>query len=83
VREQVLGHQHRRPALPRAGEVLAGPAGQELAAIRPRARLARFEATVEVAPAAATRPDLLPLLGLAWFTLVAMRSHPVVAGSGG
>lgn len=63
--------------------VLAGPAGQELAAIRPRTRLARFEATVEVAPAAATRPDLLPLLGLAWFTLVAMRSHPVVAGSGG
>lgn len=63
--------------------LLAGPAGQELAAIRPRTRLARFEATVEVAPAAATRPDLLPLLGLAWFTLVAMRSHPVVAGSAG
>jgi hypothetical protein len=63
--------------------LLAGQAGQQLAAIRPRTRLARFEATVELDPAAAARPDLLPLLGLAWFTLVAMRSHPVVAGSGG
>jgi len=63
----------------RSRYLLTDQAGNRLAGTTARGGLRRFEATVQVDPAAASRPDLLPLLGLAWFTMVVMRNQPVVA----
>jgi len=63
----------------RSRYLLADQAGNPLAGTTARNGLRRFEATVQVDPAAASRPDLLPLLGLAWFTMVVMRDQAVVA----
>jgi hypothetical protein len=67
-----LGGRHRRVTL-------ADQAGSRLARLETTNRLTRFEADVRLDPAAWARPDLVTLLGVAWFALVAMRNQVVLA----